>query len=122
MTNSSQFRSDQDHDTSERERESSQTGQVWVDNFQSNCRTSILFRKTAAGNGEIHPEFLKMSIVKSVLIYGCGEGTVGASIAMALAGKAIHVFACWPSLSEMSQLEDIPNITTLKLNPVSPHC
>lgn len=62
----------------------------------------------------------KMSIVKSVLIYGYGEGTVGASLAMALAGKPVHVFACWPTLSEMSQFEDIPNITPLKLNPESP--
>lgn len=61
-----------------------------------------------------------MSIVKSVLIYGYGEGTIGASLAMALAGKPVHVFACWPTLSEMSQFEDIPNITPLKLNPESP--
>ena len=60
-----------------------------------------------------------MSIIKSVFIYGCGEGTVGAAIAMALAGKAVHVFACSPSISEMSQLEGIPNVSTLSLNPIS---
>ena len=62
----------------------------------------------------------KMSIIKSVLVFGRGERTIGASQALALAGKPVHVFACWPSLSEMSQLEDIPNITALRLKPVSP--
>ena len=61
-----------------------------------------------------------MSIIKSVVIYGCGEGSTGASLAMALAGKPVHVFACWLNLWEMSELEDIPNITTLKMNPISP--
>ena len=61
-----------------------------------------------------------MSIIKSVLIYGCGEGTLGSSIAITLAGKAVHVFACWPSILEMSHLDDIPNVTTLSLDPNSP--
>lgn len=61
-----------------------------------------------------------MSIINSVLIYGCGEGTVGATLAMALAGKAVHVFACWPSIIEMPQLDDINNITTIRLDPASP--
>lgn len=48
-----------------------------------------------------HP---RMSIIKSVLIYGCGEGSISVSLAMALARKSVHGFACWLSLSEMSQL------------------
>ena len=60
-----------------------------------------------------------MSIVKSVLIYGCEDGSTGGSLAMALAGKPVHVFACCPMLGEMTQLGDIPNVTTMKINPTS---
>ena len=60
-----------------------------------------------------------MSIVKSILIYGCAEGSTGASLAMALAGKAVHVFACSQSGGQMNQLGDIPNLSTLTVNPAS---
>ena len=60
-----------------------------------------------------------MSIIYSIVIYGCIEGSTGAALAMALAGKPIHVFACAPSITDMPELEDISNISTLSLDPLS---
>lgn len=60
-----------------------------------------------------------MSIIYSVHIYGCVEGSTGAALAMTLAGKPVQVFVCWLNLWEMSRLEDIPKILALSLNPLS---
>ena len=90
-----------------------------IQDISSILRSPLVFQQFALSI-QTPIAYRKMSIVKSVFIYGCGEGTVGASTALALAGKPIHVFACWPSFLEMSQLEDIPNITTLRLDPISP--
>ena len=60
-----------------------------------------------------------LTLVKSIFIHGCGDGSAGASLAMALAGKPVHVFACSQSLAGMSQFEDVPNVRTLHVNPTS---
>lgn len=60
-----------------------------------------------------------MSIIYAVVIYGCVEGSTGATLAMALAGKPVHVFACAPNITDMPQLENIPNVSRLSVKKIS---
>ena len=57
---------------------------------------------------------------KCVLINGCDEGSVGASLALILAESSVRVFACSTSLSAMSRLREHRNVIAIVMNPASP--
>lgn len=56
---------------------------------------------------------------KSVLITGCSNGGIGSSLAVAFQKRGLHVFATARSLSKMSHLAELSNITLLTLDVAS---
>ncbi|KAL4882264.1 putative hydroxybutyrate dehydrogenase [Aspergillus karnatakaensis] len=58
--------------------------------------------------------------MKSVLITGCSNGGLGCALAFAFQKRDFHVFATARSISKMSDLSDLPNITFLALDVTKP--
>ena len=58
--------------------------------------------------------------LKSVLITGCSAGGIGFALVEAFQKRNLHVFATARDPSKMSQLDKIPNVTLLSLDPTSP--
>lgn len=58
----------------------------------------------------------KMATAKSVLITGCSAGGSGSALAEAFQKRGLHVFATARTLSKMSHLKDLPNVTLLELD------
>ncbi len=56
---------------------------------------------------------------KSVLITGCSAGGIGFALVEAFQKQDLHVFATARNPSKMSQLEKLPNVTLLSLDPTS---
>ena len=57
---------------------------------------------------------------KTVLITGCSVGGIGHGLAIAFQKRGLHVFATARSLSKMSELSSLPNLTLLSLDVTSP--
>lgn len=57
--------------------------------------------------------------LKTVLITGCSAGGIGSALAEAFQKRNLRVFATARSLSKMSHLEELPNVTLLALDPTS---
>ncbi|KAI4175899.1 MAG: hypothetical protein LQ346_007998, partial [Caloplaca aetnensis] len=57
--------------------------------------------------------------LKSVLITGCSAGGIGFALAEAFQKRNLRVFATARDVSKMSQLENLPNVTLLTLDPTS---
>ena len=57
--------------------------------------------------------------IKSVLITGCSTGGIGGALALAFQKRGLHVFATARTLSKMSHLEKLPNVTLLTLDVTS---
>ncbi|KAE9379778.1 oxidoreductase [Stipitochalara longipes BDJ] len=57
--------------------------------------------------------------LKSVLITGCSEGGIGSSLAQSFQKHNHHVFATARTLSKLSHLADLPNVTLLTLDVTS---
>lgn len=57
--------------------------------------------------------------LKSVLVTGCSVGGIGFALVEAFQKRNLHVFASARNLSTMSQLEELPNVTLLPLDPTS---
>ena len=53
------------------------------------------------------------------MIRGCDAGSVGASLAMALARNPVRVFATSTTLTAMSGLVNYPNITAMAMDTTS---
>ncbi|KAL8762521.1 MAG: hypothetical protein Q9184_001481 [Pyrenodesmia sp. 2 TL-2023] len=58
-------------------------------------------------------------VLKSALITGCSAGGIGFALAEAFQKRNIRVFATARDVSKMSQLEKLPNVTLLNLDPTS---
>ncbi|KAL5340681.1 putative hydroxybutyrate dehydrogenase [Aspergillus crustosus] len=56
--------------------------------------------------------------MKSVLITGCSNGGLGSSLALSFQKCNYHVFATARTVSKMSDLADLPNITFLPLDVI----
>lgn len=56
---------------------------------------------------------------KFVLITGCSAGGIGSAIAESFQKRGLHVFATARTLSKMSHLEKLPNVTLLSLDVTS---
>lgn len=57
--------------------------------------------------------------IKSVLITGCSAGGIGSALAEAFQKRGLHVFVTAGSLSKISHLEKLPNVTLLTLDVTS---
>lgn len=57
---------------------------------------------------------------RTVLITGCSADGIGSALVEAFHAKGLHVFATARSLSKMSHLQELTNITLLELDVVSP--
>jgi short-subunit dehydrogenase len=57
--------------------------------------------------------------MKLVLITGCSAGGLGSSLAPSFQKHNLHIFATAHSLSKMSHLADLPNVTLLTLEYVA---
>ena len=57
--------------------------------------------------------------MKTVLITGCSAGGIGSALAEAFRKRDMHVFATARDYVRMSHLKDLPNVTTLLLDPTS---
>jgi 1-acylglycerone phosphate reductase len=57
--------------------------------------------------------------MKAVLITGCSAGSIGHALALAFHARKFHVFATARSLSKMSTLSSLPNVTLLALEVTS---
>ncbi|PLB52011.1 oxidoreductase [Aspergillus steynii IBT 23096] len=53
---------------------------------------------------------------KTVLITGCSAGGIGAALVEAFHERGLYVFATARTVSKMSQLEHLPNVTLLQLD------
>jgi 1-acylglycerone phosphate reductase len=62
----------------------------------------------------------KIQTAKSVLITGCSAGGSGSALAENFQKRGLHVFATARTLSKMSHLRDLPNVTLLELDVTSP--
>ena len=67
---------------------------TWVDEARSNPRT----------------------MTRTVLITGCSDGGIGSALTKRFAASGFKVFATARSVSKMSALNAVPNITLLELN------
>lgn len=56
---------------------------------------------------------------KTVLITGCSAGGIGFELARAFQKQGLHVFATARSLSKLSELKTLPNVTLFTLDVVS---
>jgi 1-acylglycerone phosphate reductase len=54
--------------------------------------------------------------MKHALVTGCSRGGIGFALCHALSTKGIHVFATARTLSRMTELQDLPNVTLLALD------
>ncbi|PQE16146.1 oxidoreductase short-chain dehydrogenase reductase family protein [Rutstroemia sp. NJR-2017a BVV2] len=61
----------------------------------------------------------KIETAKTVLITGCSAGGSGSALAEVFEKRGLHVFATARTLSKMSHLKDLPNITLLELDITS---
>ncbi|KAJ5371337.1 Short-chain dehydrogenase/reductase SDR [Penicillium cataractarum] len=61
-----------------------------------------------------------MSAPQYVLITGCSDGGIGASLALAFQRRGFHVIATARSVKRMSTLESVANVTLLPLDVTSP--
>ncbi|PQE19322.1 hypothetical protein CJF31_00009412 [Rutstroemia sp. NJR-2017a BVV2] len=61
----------------------------------------------------------KVKTAKSVLITGCSAGGSGSALAEVFQKRGLHVFATARTLSKMSHLNDLPNVTLLELDVTS---
>jgi 1-acylglycerone phosphate reductase len=59
-------------------------------------------------------------LTKYVLITGCSAGGIGSSLASSFSKRGLHVFATARSLSKMSHLSSLLNITLITLDVTSP--
>lgn len=57
--------------------------------------------------------------LKSVLITGCSAGGIGYALVEAFQKRNLHVFATARDPSKMVQLEKVPNVTLVTLDPTS---
>ena len=57
---------------------------------------------------------------KSALVTGCSAGGIGFALASAFQKRGLHVFATARTLSKISALEKLPNVTLLTLDVTSP--
>ncbi|KAH8425277.1 SDR family oxidoreductase [Aspergillus melleus] len=56
---------------------------------------------------------------KTVLITGCSNGGIGSALVETFHERGLHVFATARTLSKMSQIEKLPNVTLLQLDVLS---
>ncbi|KAB8072274.1 hypothetical protein BDV29DRAFT_177704 [Aspergillus leporis] len=56
----------------------------------------------------------------TVLITGCSAGGISSALAKTFHERGLHTFATTRSLSKMSHLEELPDITLLELDVESP--
>jgi 1-acylglycerone phosphate reductase len=61
----------------------------------------------------------KVKTTKSVLITGCSAGGSGSALAEVFQQRGLHVFATARTISKMSHLKDLPNVTLLELEVTS---
>jgi 1-acylglycerone phosphate reductase len=54
--------------------------------------------------------------MKSVLITGCSDGGIGSALALAFAQRGLLVFASTRKVSNMTKLEELPNVHLLTLD------
>ncbi|KAL5363334.1 hypothetical protein BJX96DRAFT_155558 [Aspergillus floccosus] len=54
--------------------------------------------------------------IPTALITGCSEGGIGSALAEVFHERGLHVFATARSISKMSHLEKLPNVTLLELD------
>lgn len=59
-------------------------------------------------------------MAKSVLITGCSQGGIGFALAKSFQRQGFHVFASARSVSSMSPLEALPDVTLLTIDVTSP--
>ncbi|KAI9045133.1 SDR family oxidoreductase [Aspergillus affinis] len=57
--------------------------------------------------------------LKTVLITGCSNGGIGSALVETFHERGLHVFATARTLSKMSQIEKLPNVTLLQLDVLS---
>lgn len=57
--------------------------------------------------------------LKTVLITGCSDGGIGSALAETFHERGLHVFATARTMSKMSHLEKLPNVTLLQLDVLS---
>lgn len=60
-----------------------------------------------------------MTSQKSVLITGCSEGGIGYALAQEFHRRGVHVFATARTVSKMSSLDGLPNVTLLAMDVTS---
>ncbi|KAK9234250.1 hypothetical protein V1525DRAFT_350564 [Lipomyces kononenkoae] len=56
---------------------------------------------------------------KSVLITGCSDGGIGSALASEFQRRGLHVFATARTMSKMSLLEELPDVTLVSLDVTS---
>ncbi len=66
-----------------------------------------------------HQYLLTIMAIKSVLITGCSEGGIGSALVGSFQKRGLHVFATARTLSKMSHLEKLSNVTLLSLDVTS---
>lgn len=58
--------------------------------------------------------------MKSVLITGCSNGSIGSAVALVFAQHGLKVFATTRNASSMSQLQNLPNVHLFVLDITDP--